>query len=57
MESNRPDEPHKPEEALAKPAVSTDLATDRPVTQDEIDAICRLLGEDLARLFDWDGRH
>ena len=47
----------QPEQVLPEPAVSTDLAADRPVTQDEIDAICRLLGEDLVRLLDWDGRH
>jgi hypothetical protein len=37
--------------------VETDLSTDRPVTDAEIDAICRLLGEDLLRLLDETRRH
>lgn len=37
--------------------VETDLSTNRPVTEAEIDAICRLLGEDLLRLLDETQRH
>jgi hypothetical protein len=58
MEDSRPRESEKPDEVLAvEPAVWTDLAADRPITSAEIDAIRRLLGEDLVRLLEWDGHH
>jgi len=37
--------------------VETDLAIDRQVTDAELEAICRLLGEDLARLLDQSQSH
>ncbi len=43
--------------AAIEPAVSTDLASDRPVTPEEFDTLCRLLGEDLQRLLDETALH
>jgi hypothetical protein len=37
--------------------VETDLGIDRQFTDAELEAISRLLGKDLVRLLDWDGRH
>lgn len=45
-----------PKAAIA-PAVSTDLAPDRPVTPEELDALCRLLGDGLQRLLDETALH